>query len=521
MKNTKINISDKGVHFYWSQKKASIAQDIYNKYCKPGDVIMDPFLGGGSSLYAIRNTAYKFIGVELNELPCKIAEFNTHPINNKLISKLKITFHELKSKLNHLYEYKSKDNSLLEFKKVIFSNKQNPAISNIYFENKHGKQIVYTGSDALAEEYKKRFLHFFDEIKALDNVELIKNSRIAISDNMLLSDIFSPINFYILTKIKSQIGDNHEFKFIIGSILHLCKLTDMHSQSQFPYWIPKNNIVDRNIFNTIESKINSLEKLLGQGEIPNHKNINELLESRRNGCIIINKPIQGISNEDVPDNSVDFILTDPPYFDQVAYSEYLKIWEFFLGYKSNLEDEIVVSQRKKQPSNEVKYLKNIESSFLLLFNKLKMNSLMYVYFKDSRLDKMGDFLQTLKNVGFEFIGQEHIKTQKFTYKQNASTKTTISGECILKFRKYCNNEIKYISKSLEDRINVSEVIKTYVVEYLKNNSSATLGEILNSGLVKVLFENNALQFLKKSKTLVNVIESFCVYNKISREYSLK
>ena len=42
---------------------------------------------------------------------------------------------------------------------------------------------------------------------------------------------------------------------------------------------------------------------------------------------LYNKSILDISDKDIANNSVDLIITDPPYFDQIAYSEYLKIWE--------------------------------------------------------------------------------------------------------------------------------------------------------------------------------------------------
>ena len=60
--NKEKNITTKkfstGIHFYWSQKKPEIANKIYEDNCKDGDVILDPFLGGGSSLYGIKNTKF-------------------------------------------------------------------------------------------------------------------------------------------------------------------------------------------------------------------------------------------------------------------------------------------------------------------------------------------------------------------------------------------------------------------------------------------------------------------------------
>ena len=36
------------------------------------------------------------------------------------------------------------------------------------------------------------------------------------------------------------------------SILHLCKITDKHSNSQWPLWIPKTDCVEKNIIEIYE-----------------------------------------------------------------------------------------------------------------------------------------------------------------------------------------------------------------------------------------------------------------------------
>ena len=77
--------------------------------------------------------------------------------------------------------------------------------------------------------------------------------------------------------------------------------------------------------------------------------------------MLINKPIQNI-NLEIPDNSVDLIFTDPPYYDQVAYSEYLAIWEFFLSYKKNNQFELIQTNRKKGVKDKGTYLINLKTT---------------------------------------------------------------------------------------------------------------------------------------------------------------
>lgn len=509
---------DKRPHFYWTQKKPSIARSIYQEKCNQEDIIMDPFLGSGSSLYGISDSKYKFIGVEINEQPLMIAKFNLKKLDSNSFINIKSKIIDLEGKFGELYIYNTSKNEKLTFEKIIYDNRDNPIVKKIIFTDSRNKSVTSDQFPETITEFTNRYLNAKQSIDGLDNLNLIKNSRIAVKDNMKLSDVFSPINYLILSKIKEQIIDD-DMKHVLGSVLHLCKLTDTRSQSQFPYWIPKAGILDRNIFTLLKKKLISIEKTHEELGISLTNNYKELIKAKTPTCLLLNIPSQKVGDH-IPDNSIDFVLTDPPYFDQVAYSEYLKIWEFFLGYKSVFEDEIVVSQRNNYKSTLADYLENLKIAFLAINRALKLNKEMWIYFKDSRLDKMSSFIEIVTSCGFEFLGQRHVGVKKYTYKQNTSIKSTINGESILIFKKN-NTECDYANSSSSGLHEAQELIKTFVSTYLVKEGNASLGKIVNDGLVKFLYDNKALDYLKKSKELISLIEEVADYNNVTREYSIK
>ena len=63
-----------------------------------------------------------------------------------------------------------------------------------------------------------------------------------------------------------------------------------------------------------------------------------------------------VKDSEIPDESVDLVFTDPPYFDQIPFSEYLQLWEFFTNYEINLKDELVQSNRVSFAMNREMYL---------------------------------------------------------------------------------------------------------------------------------------------------------------------
>jgi DNA modification methylase len=503
---------DRGVQFYWTQKDPTSARNIFDKYCKENDVILDPFLGGGSSLYAIRNSKYKFIGVEINEMPYEICCFNSQGINTNLINSINKDFLKLRSLFEESYKYKLNNGDDVTIERVVFDDKENPKLKSISYRDSNNRLYKNECNIELFNLYKERNQNYKNNNLLNSDILLERNSRIAVKDNMYLSSIFSPVNFYVLDLISQKMNKN--MKFILGSVLHLCKLTDLKSQSQFPYWIPKKNIVDRNIFSAMAKKITQLSKI-NTSEI---KKVNSFanLKKYNSSCLLLNKPIQKITNNDIPDNSIDFILTDPPYFDQVAYSEYLKIWESFTGYKSYFKDEIIVSQRINNTKTTTDYLNLMTEAFEIIFKKLKPNGNMVIYFKDSRLDKMGEFLKILNRVGFAFISQDYISTKKFTYKQNTSKKSTIAGDSIFHFSKKINN-----TPTLKQTGGIEPLIKQFVTKYLNKHKKASLGELLNNGLLKHLYDNNSINEIINTKNFLSIIEEYCRFVDDERVYILK
>lgn len=517
-KNQKNQIIKNGAQFYWSQKNSQVAFNIYKKFCKEGDIVMDPFMGAGSSLYGTRGLNLKFIGIEINEMPINIVKFNSKIINKERINKILSSIDLLNKKLSYLYEYKTKTGLSLKLSRVVYESINPIDKQKISMTLLDSNKKTYTEKDfpELIDQHIKRYQEIKTKNKNIIDVNLVKNSRIAIKEGMSISNIFSPINFYILNEIKNLIKDDSEMKFILGSVLHLFRLTDIKSQSQFPYWIPKKDLLDRNIFDSLYKKAKDLNNYINEDEIPIKNNFKDLLKFNGPVCYLINKPCQKITSIDIPNESVDLVLTDPPYFDQIAYSEYLKIWEYFIGTKSFFKDEIIQSQRVVETSSENDYLTNIKEAFLIISKKLKQNGKMLVYFKDSRPEKIQKFLKTLSEVGLEFVKQEHVSKNKYTYKQNATTETTVTGDCIMEFIK--NTEV--IKSKNGDLDTAKKTIQEFVRSYLLINKSATIGELYDNGLLKILYKNNCLDLIKNTQEVNEIIKKFCNYNKDERKYSL-
>ena len=57
-----------------TQKPLKVIKFLVIKCSKPGDIILDPFLGSGTTAVACKELGRHFIGIEINPEYCKIAE---------------------------------------------------------------------------------------------------------------------------------------------------------------------------------------------------------------------------------------------------------------------------------------------------------------------------------------------------------------------------------------------------------------------------------------------------------------
>ena len=340
---------------------------------------------------------------------------------------------------------------------------------------------------------------------------------------MKLSDIFSPISFNLLLKYRDLATSDSNLAIVLSSCLHLCRLTDTRSQSQFPFWVPTRDAVDRNIFDLLQGKIELLAKL--------NKGINVKLDTANAvkrvdtfgnlnsatgpAYLLLHTPIQKITDAQIPDESVDLVFTDPPYFDQVAYSEYLVIWEFFTGIKSDLENEIIQSNREKFASDRNNYLKLMSEGFSVISKKLKESHLAIVYFKDSKLNNISDFLQIMENSNLEYLHQVHVAKSKFTYKQNTSQESTVEGDSLYVFRKVKNLRIKKLVTL--NKMELDLHILSLIDEYLATQGSSTPSKILDDFLIPRLWKSKMLHLITSDSVYQKLINENYVIDKETRK----
>lgn len=514
-------------HMYWSQKSYNVCDELISSLSSPGDIIFDPFLGSGvTTLEAISSTLNrKSIGCDVNDMPIYISK-TLLSLNN--INDITKTLNDFITKIEPLNSYYYTNcpycNSKGIISKVIFDKPIRTGseyiIKTINYSCACTKKGIKNGdSDDLKNLTKSTTL------KNITATALLYNSKIAVTEHDDIKNIFTGRNLSVLDEILSIINAYPEayqniLKYILMSILHLCKITDKHSNSQWPLWIPKTDCVEKNIVDIYTKKIKKFFTVIPfmAKNYGNSKLVSSFSDLSDNTCFLMKKGSQLITDEDIPSNSIDLIITDPPYLEQVLYSEYMQLYKPFLNLDYNLEDEIIVSSAPSRNKNRDNYFNLLEQVFHMCSKKLKYNHYFCLYFHDSNLNVWDKLISILEENCFRFVSQMHIE-KTVTLKNIISPKKSLNGDSILVFVKDSAPIIHHATEDISEiEYNIIRQSKYMVKQY----SSLSTPELYDNGLMEVLIQNGWLHELaNKYSSLVTIFEKHLKWNTTTSKWENK
>ena len=158
------------------------------------------------------------------------------------------------------------------------------------------------------------------------------------------------------------------------------------------------------------------------------------------GALILNGDSSSLP---VPDSSVDAVVTDPPYFDFVHYSE---LSDFFYAWLSNaLGDEYEYLNRKDSShENEVQdrdndsFTRKICSIFRECNRVLKEDGLLCFSYHHSTIDGWMAIYNSVTEAGFDIVAAHPVKAEMSVASPKSAAKEPINLDAIL----VCKKEVK-------------------------------------------------------------------------------
>ncbi|MEI6430219.1 MAG: DNA methyltransferase [Pseudanabaena sp. ELA607] len=442
-----------GSHPYFTRRAWNVVQEYIRTFSQVGDVVLDPF--GGSGVTAVEALVLKrqAIHCDINPLANFIcSQIAVSPID---IDAFRAAFDEIerncRDSINDVYSMSDQDVESLEIK---------------YWYPKGVKLPKNADVEYIEELFTKRQL--FSLSLLLHHIQAIEDLTI----RNLTRFVFSAT----LNKTNLSFSSTHG---------RLASRGDSGIMRLYRYWIPSKTL-DLNVWEQFEQKFRNTVKFKLEVETV----IGDFYE---NNCSIFNQSATRLTDQ-IPEESVDYIYTDPPYGQHIAYLDLSTMWNTWLGFDvtDDAKDSEAIEGGDLEKSKQ-EYIDLLSASIEEIFKVLKFDRWLSIVFAHKDPAYWDAIVKSAQEAGFEYVNTavQFSTTPSLHKKKNPLT--VLSGELVLNFRKVRNPKTIAISKVGTD---VVQLIKEVAELTIVKNAGASTEDIYNA-LIPKLLENGLLGQVKK------------------------
>jgi len=515
-----------GMHKYWSKKPYNILRDFILRYTNKGDIVIDPFCGSGISITESIFIRRKAVGIDINPSAIFITKQMLNKIPAKLIqeefSRLES---EIEDKINSFYDVRRGGAKFVGTHFIW----ENDNLTEVWYKNntKSRRKIIEKPTEddlELASSFSYEKIPYF---YPKDN--FFHNSRINTNRESHIYDLFTPRNLMALSLLMDRIekienadirelfrfcftasvGQASKMVFVVkrrGKFNGKLRETKKKEVGSWVigYWLPKENF-EINAWNCFENRYKKILKAkkgleCKEYSINEANNFEEVLDSKN--LLLLNAPSQNALKK-IPDNSVDYVITDPPHGNRQPYLELSMMWNSWLKKDVNYDDEIVISESKDREKDISNYYKLLNEVFVEIERILKPNHYFSLMFNSLDDETWINLITHTNRLNFEI---ERVETLE--YSANSVVQDTrgtgLKTDFVLTFRKNPDRIIKNI-ELISAKKNKDYFVKL-IENYLENSREKSLEtyQILNLLISNLLQQD---KFFRLSEVL-NILKTY-------------
>ena len=445
------------MHKYWARKPHNVVSRYIAAYSKPNEIVMDPFCGSGVTAIESLKLRRKTVAMDLDPMSCFITRMTGIKVKiAKLEKAFKIIEKETKEKIYDLYKtrcIKCGKTGILSH--VVWKRIGSELADEIPVEEWYHcackrdiqKKKIDRNDRVLLNKISKKSIPYW-----IPNVELIWNTRVNVHKGTRVHDLFSHRNlialsilFHAIKKLpEGNVKEVMKFVFtgfvVKASRMNFVNVGGYRSLGRGwcvrGYWIPKEHM-EQNVWNDFERQF----ILVRKGKIQSNTEIDEFNEASSFEDCVNGKPNILILNQSVlkiplPNNSIDYIFTDPPYGDSIPYLELNYMWSSWLKFYVNFKDEIIISDSpiRKEKNFEI-YHKMLAKAFREIYRVLKPEKFLTVTFHNTDIKIYNSIVKAVILSGFDLEKVNYQPPAKTSAKGLLAPYGSAIGDYYIRFKK--------------------------------------------------------------------------------------
>lgn len=364
---------------YWGKKPHNIFRKYIETYTEKNEIVLDAFAGSGIAPLEALQVNRKAIAIDLNPISTFMIEIMAKPLN---YSKFGEYYNEILIKLTQ------KEKELGIFITKCTKCKKDARVTGVHWDDKTPILVRYEcacekgnqgkepddfdiGVIKKSEKLKIPYWYPQDEFPRTD---FFRSVRKGIGNNYY--KLWTNRTLYLLSFLYQEIESVEDeeikefLKFAFISMIHLVtimvsarrpksKRPDSGSWGRPAFLLPKRHMEQNPVIlfqravedrqGIIKAKKSS-DKLLA-GKVRLAKNFEELADKTKDkNLLILTLDALDLSKK-IPKNSIDYVLTDPPYGGLIQYFSLSSLWTIWLKHNDPrfeipYQDEITIEHKK-------------------------------------------------------------------------------------------------------------------------------------------------------------------------------
>ncbi len=530
------------MHKYWARKPHNVINHCIRSLMNNNGIIIDPFCGSGVVLHEGAILGHTCYGYDINPSATLISSVLIDPPTKESFMKVFSNIYDvIYEKYGYLYE--TTDGKIIKYlshriisncecgkkisqdiaikngkkytcpfcKKQIRFNLESMTDSEI-FKITVDKQKNYTPS-ALEIKIQKEKSEFLDKkinYKKYD-YQFPENRRILAFEGISTKHFFTNRNFTILCAFLEMIYKISDIKIRNCALLLLtasaaqCSKLIAHRNdlstggpawSVPGFWVPQEHL-ETNPFVHISARIKKFEKAL------------DTLNSQKklgNSKVYEGDSLKELSKTDI---KADLIFLDPPYGDNIPYTEFSNIWNSFLMNIPNSNDDISVSDRINKSKSWDNYASKLNLYMDCFKKHLKKDGKLLITFNNNDMKAWISLIASLQNNHFICKNVYYQIPAVISSKAQMSINTSYISDV---YSVYVYSETSSTSRDLSKL--------TSHLCFIANARNGKISKIVldREFILCWLRENIDYSLLKTKETVINSLFSF---DKKSNQYTLK
>jgi DNA modification methylase len=517
------------MHMYWARKPHNVVAEYIKHYSKEGEIVLDPFCGSGVAPIEAIKLGRRAIGIDINPMAILISRMTAKPIDVKEYRKaFKKIEAEVKDRILELY--KTKCPKCGQQGIIRYTTWEGDKPIQIKYEcsvcGRKEKKLLEKEPDGgdlqkLDEIGKMEIQHWYPKIKLYypDGKPFREGTHLEDIDS--ISDLFTKRNLIGASILYNSIEDlsteSEEVKDLIkftytSGLANFTKMIPSARETSGPswkiprYWIPPIR-EEHNVWKVFEERFTKVMRgktPSTENELPTDyketENFDTLQKGKANIMWVCRDALETL--RELPDDSIDYVFTDPTYGGSIQYGELCFLWASWLGYGDDYleklqRDEVLINEEQGKSLDD--YERMLRVVFQEVCRVLKPGKYMTVTFHNPSFEIRNILERAAYIAGFDLESVVYQPPPAPSKKGGIQPYGSVSGDFYFRFKnvKSPGREPKVDEEAFE------RIIVQAVTRIIARRGEPTPMPIISNGIEPELCKHGFP--FSKEKTIEKVI----------------